>query len=703
MANTKQRFPDVKTSFHAMKGGLDLVTPAITKNPGSCFGAHNYEPAVGGGYRRINGFERSDGRTAPTGAAYWLLLATITGALAVGNTVTGVTSAATGKVLAISGATLVLGRVSGAFVSGEVLNVGGTPRATTTSVSSVSGATSASDHADYTLLAANDRRADIQAVPGSGQIRGIFVFNDIVHAFRDNAGATAGDLYKQSATGWVQVAFGREIQFTGATAEILAGVTITGATSGATATVVRAMLRTGTWTVSGVGTLILSGVTGVFQAAENLQVAAVIKAVAGGADTAITRLAGGRVEAELANFSGSAATKRIYGADGVNLGFEFDGTNYIPIRTGMTTDAPSHVAGHKNCLWFTFGASLQKSGVNQPYSWTVITGAAEFAMGDIITGVKSLKGNNAGASLLVSVASSYSILYGSSITDFNLVPSGSDLGFESWSLQSVGNDVFGLTSRGIQSLVATQNYGSFDFAAISTLVQPLLATKVGLQTASVSLKTKNQYRIFFSDNTALVVGLAGGKTSWVNGMPVSSGNTSGIMLLDYGLPVRCLCNANLSTGIEVTYFGSDNGYVYKDSVGTSFDGGVIEAWIRPAFNNLQSPQLRKTYKWAIFETESDGYGRVNVSYDLGYGNPDVEAAVVQVDQPIVGEGVYWDQFDWDSFTWDAQVVSNMQLSIDGTENNIAFLFYSSRAQDDPHTVTGVNLQYVPRRLSRGGS
>lgn len=690
MLKGRTRFPAVKTSYHAMKGGLDLVTPAITKNPGACYGAKNYEPAAAGGYRRINGFERSDGRQAPTGTNYWILSATITGAIAVGNTITGVTSAATGKVLQVSGTTLILGRVSGVFVSGETLNVGGLPQATTTSTAGLNSATDASDHADYKLLAANDRRADIAAVPGSGQIRGVFVFGDVVHAFRDNVGATAGKLYKQTAAGWAEVTFGRQIQFTGAVGEISAGQTVTGFTSGASAVVVRALLRTGTWTASGVGTLVFAGVTGAFQNGENLQVGGVTKAVAGGADTAITRAAGGRVETVVANFSGSAATKRIYGADGVNLAFEFDGTNYIPIRTGMTADTPSHVEAHKNSLWLSFGASLQRSGVNQPYSWTVVTGAAEFAMGDTITGIKSLRGNDAGASLLVSVGDTYSVLYGSTASDFNLVPSGSDLGFKEWTMQSVGNDVFGLTARGIQSLVATQNYGSFDYAALSTLVQPLLAEKVGLQTASVSLKTKNQFRLFFSDNTGLVVGLTGHKIS-------------GIMPIDYGMPVRCICNANLSTGEEVTYFGSDDGHVYKDNVGTSFDGAVIEGWMRTAFNNLQSPQLRKDFKRASFEIECDGFASVNVTYDLGYGNQDVEPAVVQVDQEMLGEGGYWDQFDWDAFSWDAQVVSSMQLSIDGAENNISFLFYSSRAQDDSHTVTGVNLQYVPRRLSRGGS
>jgi len=469
---------------------------------------------------------------------------------------------------------------------------------------------------------------------------------------------------------------------------VFAGNTITGFTSGATATVVRAMLRSGTWSASGVGTLILSGVTGTFQNGENIQVGGVTKVVANGADTAIARAAGGKVEAVPGNFSGSSSTNRIYGCDGVNLAFEFDGTNYIPIRTGMTTDTPEHIAFHKSRLFLTFGASLQYSGINQPYSWTVLTGANEIAVGSGITGIKSVAGNEGGGALLVAQSQTYAVFYGSSSSDFNLVPSGRDLGYSEWTLQAVGNDVFGLTARGVQSMQTTRNYGDFLFNALSVLVQPLLESKRAagtLPTASLSLKSKNQYRVFFDDDTCLVFGLTGPKVS-------------GILPLNYGMTVECAWSGFASDGTEWAFFGSDDGYVYRDLVGTSFDGDVIEAWIRPAFNNLRSPNIRKTYKRAIFEVASEGYAEVNATYDLGYGSPDVEPAAVQQDQTLIGQGGYWDQF-----TWDAAVVSDAQISIDGAENNINFLFYSSRAQDDPHTVQGVQLMYIPRRINRGGS
>ncbi len=675
-----------------MRGGLDLVTPAIALDPGKCFDAQNYEPDAVGGYRRINGYERFDGQPAPSDASYWLITITLTGTIAVGATVTGATSGATGRCLGLFDAnvTLILGRVSGTFQSGEALQVTAVTQATSTSTAQENSAQMPADHVDYRLLAADDRRADILTVPGSGNIRGGFIYNDINYVFRDNAGATAGDLYKQSAAGWVQVAFGKEIQFTTAVGEIFAADIVVGGTSGATGVVVRAMLRTGTWTVAGVGTLILTTVTGTFQSGEALRVGGVTKATSSSLCTNITRAVGGRIESVVGNFSGATSTKRIYGCDGVNLAFEFDGTNYIPIRTGMTTDTPSHIAFHKAHLFLSFQGSLQFSGINAPYSWTVLTGANEIGMGDTITGIRPQTGNAAGASLGVFTDGKTSILYGSDAGDFNLIPSVDDLGYAAYTVQSVGNNSYGLTARGIQSLITTLNYGDFEYAAISFFIKPLLAAKTGLQTASVSLRTKNQYRIFFNDSTGLVIGLTGEKIS-------------GILPLTYTVPVLCMWSGTLSTGEEVTFFGSNDGYVYQDSVGTSFDGEDIEAWVRPAFNNLKSPRVRKQYRQAVFEVTCEGYAEVNATYDLGYGTSAVGPTAIQQDQALTGDGGYWDQFTWDSFTWDAPVVSNAQISIDGTETNIGFLFYSKRAQDDPHTVSGVSLLFTPRRLVRSGS
>jgi hypothetical protein len=280
------------------------------------------------------------------------------------------------------------------------------------------------------------------------------------------------------------------------------------------------------------------------------------------------------------------------------------------------------------------------------------------------------------------------VLYGATTLDFSLVPSSRDIGYRSYTMQTVGNSSYGLTARGIHAVVTTLDYGDYDFDAVSFPIASLVATKIGLETASTTLKTKDQYRIFFSDNSAIVVGFSGDKIS-------------GLMPLDYGMVVRCITTRTLTDGTEATYFGSDDGYIYKDNTGTSFDGAQLTALIRPVFNNLQSPRERKRFRSATFEIKAEGYAQVNVAYDLGYGTADVLSSRVS-GKNIDGIGGFWDQsgLNWDRFNLDEQAFSDPTITIEGTEKNISLFFYSSRAQDQPHTVQGVTLRYSPRRDQR---
>ena len=686
MSSRNNGLPVVQQSYYAMTGGLDLVTPAIEVSPGKLFDSQNYVPEVAGGYRRIYGYERFDGRPSPSDASYWTLDVNSTSGVSVGDTINGQTSGATGKVLAIFSAGFVLGRVTGTFIAGENIRLGVVTVTTSLETAQINGASVPSDDADYTLLAANDLRTDILAVPGSGPIRGVWVYNDTVYAFRDNVGGTAGNMWKSTSGGWVQITFGTEIQFVNAAGEIHAGDTITGHLSGATATVIQPMLRSGTWTSAGAGTLIISVTSGVFQSGESIKVAGSTKADTASLATAIIRQPGGKLDFVNGNFSGLATGLKMYGADGVNLAFEFNGTTYIPIRTGMATDTPTHIMFHKNYLFLSFAGSVQFSSIGNPYQWTVVTGAGEIATGEAVTGFLPQGGTSSGAALAIFTRSKTFILYGSSSADFTLTPSFFDLGYSAFTMQQVSNNAYGLTSRGIQSLITTLTYGDFDYAAITYLIQPLMAAKRGLETASTTSKVENSYRLFWSDGYALHIGMTGDK---VNGATV----------LNYQLPVRCMVTAYVTGGSEVCYFGSDNGFVYKDNVGTSQDGEAIEAWIRPVFNHLKSPQVRKQYRRAVFEVKTEGYAQVSVSYDLGYANPAVRQGIIQ-NIGMQGAGAYWDQGTWNQFSWDTQVVAQAIVPLMGTEKNIAFLFYSNRAQDKAHTVQGVNLNYVPRRIER---
>jgi len=186
----KRGMPAVKVVPDGVRiaGGMDAVVSPIFAKPGTARLAYNYEWAVSGGLDRLGGIEPFDGHPRPSDAAYvyYQCTADIAG-IAVGNTVTGASSAATGKVIYIDGAFIAMTRITGTFAV-EGLQVGGVTKATVQSlIPSVDG------FLDNTLskAAADEYQVDITRIPGAGAVRGLQVLNDVVYGWRNNVGQTA--------------------------------------------------------------------------------------------------------------------------------------------------------------------------------------------------------------------------------------------------------------------------------------------------------------------------------------------------------------------------------------------------------------------------------------------------------------------------------------------------------------------------------
>ena len=350
-----------QVAYYPIHGGEDLVSPVLSVKPGRLRFSRNYECDISGRPRRIEGYERFDGQTKPSESSYWILeFDAGTTEIEVDDEIEGDTSGATGKVLVVTvesgtwagsdaAGYLILYNVTGTFVDNEPILVSAALVATVNGTSSENGAGNDTDNETWAQAAIEAARSDIAAVPGSGSILGTWQYNGVKYAFRNNAGATAGAMYKSSAAGWVLCSLGRSVDFTsGGTTEIVAGNTVTGATSGATAVVGRVILTSGTWAGGdAAGRFIFTTQTGTFQS-ENLNVGAATNlATIGGNSTANALPLGGRYEFENYNFGGHSNTRRMYACNGVGTAFEWDGTVFVPIITGMTTDTPKHLKCHK--------------------------------------------------------------------------------------------------------------------------------------------------------------------------------------------------------------------------------------------------------------------------------------------------------------------------------------------------------------------
>lgn len=671
--------PRVLYEAIALRGGLDQISPTLSLKAGVARRAVNFEAAVTGGYTRIAGYERFDGQAAPSDATYTILGVTLSGAVSLGLAINGQTSGATATIIATPTGALVVTARTGTFTVGENIRNGGTVIGVCTSTTNTSG--NAQSAAVYSTMAAAHYRALIDPVPGEGPVRGVVYYGGTVYAFRNAVGGLTCVLYKSTASGWSAVTMFYEVTFSvGGTATPLEGQTLT--QGGVTAVIKRVVKRSGAWSGTAAGTMVIAAPGG-----GNFAAGAATVSTSGatltlaGIQTAITLAPGGRYEMIVENF-GTAS--RVYGCDGANPAFEFDGTVYAPIHTGMTTDTPDHVVAFKKHLMLAFDASHQISGIGDPFAWSVVLGAAEIAAGETITNYTLISGSQAGGALLVQTRNNTLILYGSSTADFQLVNYNNGVGALPYMSANLSG-AYTLDDRGVIGLNSTLAYGNFEQASLTANIRPFILANRQYATASVVNREKSQFRVFFSNGNGLYCTIVNDK--FIGAMPVY-----------FPDPVFCTWASEESDGSEITLYGSSGGYVHRLDAGTSFDGTAINSYITLNFDSIKSPRIRKRYRKASAEITGSTFAALSVSYELGYGSPLI-APQATASYSANYTTATWDSgYKWDSgLVWDGRTLFPSEIELQGTAENIAITFANFTDYTAPFTINSLIIHYTPRR------
>lgn len=673
----------VKYDVTRLKGGLDQKTPTLDLPPSFAREASNYECSVTGGYSRVGGYERFDGRAKPSDATYGVIqILGFTNTPTLGQTLTGGTSGATGVIIALGDNYIVLAKIVGTFSASEAVLVGATPIATTTTLTVTQ---SRLNNARYLNFAADVYRALIQQVPGSGPVRGVVsaIFSGVhkVYAFRNNVGGTACVMYEATGSGWAAVTMYREVGFNSGGSSIPADGDIL-TQGGNTATIKRVVLESGEWgTSTAVGRLIITAPTpGNFSAG-----AATIGAVSvtlAGAQSTISFNPGGKFEFDVGNFSGQLTTRRIYGADGVNRCFEFDGITLVPIKTGAQVDTPKHIKVHHAHLFVSIGSSIMHSGIGAPYQFTAAAGGNEIAVGDTITNFLVQPGNVNTATLAIFTRNGSGMLYGTSLSTFEHIPFASSTGCLDYMAQNLDSSYM-MDDRGLVSLKAAQEFGNFQQATITQHMQTFIAEKQSLSTYSCVSKDRSQYRAFFSDGSYLYATIVNGKFK-------------GALPGQFPDPVYCAWNGELANGNDVSYAGSaNNGYVFQLDMGSSFDGEPIPATITLNHNSIKTPRTRKRFRRGSIEIQGDSYCVIQFGFTLGYNSDEIAQPVpADYDSNLGGSG-NWDGFIWDEFIWDGKTLSPIEVDMDGRAENVQITLSSETDYIYPYTLNSVIIHYSP--------
>jgi len=679
------QMPAVTYEVTPLNGGLDQVTSSYNLAPGALRQALNYGCKPEGGYYRIPGYERFDGQAEPH-LANFITISVEMGAgftifdMAVGDS--GSFGNATGTIAEIDAqhGYIVLTKsnliFTDVFVAGDII-INAVTMGTATEIFTQLDIKELSVHKAFS---SDIYRADITVVPGEGAITGVAYFGGVAYAFRNNVGSSATDIYKSSPSGWVNVPLGEIIHFDGASTGASEGDTLT--QGGITATIDRIVVTASTASAGTIaGYYLISGRAGgsFSNGAASIPGGAVTLSES---QTQIVLAPNGNYTLDVATFATSLGSERIYGADGVNAPFEFDGTHYLPLESGYSVP-PSIAYVHADHLFLGIGTSLVHSAIGNPYNFEVLLGAGEIAAGATITDLSVLPGNQTTKAMAVYAHNSTWILYGTSSANWNFASFNTSVGAWPRSAQNLF-DIFAMDDRGVTTMRQSLNYGNFESGTITHNIQKFINNQRGKLTASGISRENSQYRAFFNDGFALY-------------STVTPQGVIGHGIAQYAHNVTCCFDGEEPSGATIQLFGTDDGYIMRNDVGSSFDGNAIVAVINTNINSIKSPRLRKRFRRCVIEVIGTSYAELEIGYSFDWASPDVLPHLFSNGSTELSSISSWDNFIWDSFFWDGKTVGSTSVNLEGTGENLQLMIISNSPYSEEFTVSSAIFHYTPRR------
>lgn len=454
-------------------------------------------------------------------------------------------------------------------------------------------------------------RALIQAVPGEGDILGVWLFQGVVYAFRNATGGASAKMYKSTGSGWSEVS------------------------------------------------------------------------------TGVTLDPDGSYEFVNYNFYASSSSVRMYGVDGVNDPFMFDGTTFTQLTIPGATDPAEHIAAHKNHLFLSYPeGQWVHSGIGDPTKWDTATeGAGAGGIGDDIVAIRP----TVGGALAFFCRNRINIMYGSSQTDWqaNDVRNQSEqAGAIAGSVQTLGTDIVYLDDRGLSVLGQTQSFGNFKAATIDKPVRKYIRARKDSVICSTISRANDEYRLFFTYNneTEVLTGTFGR-------------GFEGFAKTVYPFTVTCVCSLEDTNGDERIFAGASDGFVYELDKGVSFNGANIQSYIKTAFNHLKSPSHKKRFRYARFSLDAPSSITLNIKPDFDYGSG-AKGGHKVMDADVVGNGAIWGEGVWGEFTWGSQLYDETDADIVGTAKNMSLLIYHESSTSQSFTIHDAILTYSPRGFTR---
>jgi hypothetical protein len=400
-------------------------------------------------------------------------------------------------------------------------------------------------------------------------------------------------------------------------------------------------------------------------------------------------------------YEGTSDYGQIVICDGVNEPFLFQmtGTAGLSSRTFFakeitvsSTVGPAIAVIHDKHLVVAGDASSKNtvyySGTNHIDSFSS-AGSGSVVISDAVVGLASFRGD-----LIIFCKNSIHKLSNiNDPTNIAVTPITTNVGCLSHgSIQEIGGDVLFLAPDGVRTVAGTARIGDVELSSVSRQIQEILkdvAANSGFIITSAVLRSKSQYRLFYTTNTespSVAKGIIGTLTS--NGFEWSE--TLGIQALG-------IISDLDADGVEKVYHGDKDGYIYNHAAGTSFYNAgeatnISSVYQTPDFD-FGDVGTRKTLKYArvSFSPEGEVLPSFRVRYD--YEDPNIPQpepfSIATIALPaIFGTAVF------NAVTFGATSDPMERLTLEGSGHTCSFRIFSDD-QKPSYAVNGIYIDYMP--------
>lgn len=506
--------------------GLDLTTPKPAAAPGSLLSCLNYERGDAAGLARINGFEFYDGQTPADTSSFKILDFALAHDLVVGNHV-GSLEVFNGQLGVIENlilhepagpiGTVKEGTTYTGFLMHDAPLYGVIEGSETTKFVHIGTVVQVVSTTRVVIACVNEDalRADIMLLKlapttglhtNTGTITAVYDFNSIVYDVESNYTFRRqyADVLRGAITS-VEEPCGM-VWYNDALWAVAPTSGVTEATIGTfwRARSIQQLLDDNSgaakvvgWQEMDLGSSLQNFPSGLQTAVNSLPTAKALE------------LAQSKHQFIVANFFASEGTTKIYGVNGVSRAYEYDGSTFTFIDTGLSfeQDKPRHIAKFQDRLVLGYpNGSIVVSAVGQPTNFNGIDGAAEIAFGDRVVGLQLLAGEALG------VFCENSVYYLDADLGVHVVSP--NTGCIEYTLAAVDRPFY-CSASGIMTIEQTSKYGEFIGAPISDKVAPWLRPRLKRYQGryfsypsvigNMVVRNKNQYRLFFRDGYILTM------------------------------------------------------------------------------------------------------------------------------------------------------------------------------------------------------